>query len=171
MNTSLEVCPVDLGITLVAIESLVNRGDTVWITATVQNLSSISSHNVTVDFMLPPHTALLQTRSSQGNYQQAIGLWNIGDLTSGQQVTLAFQLIIKENTLVEGIIDTSNQPDYTQANDQAIAHVAVDEASSGEDGGTESNGNLASKIASRKLSSSDAESGGCPAVFARSVYA
>ena len=144
-------CPIDLSLTMMASEDLVQPGDTVWVTTQLENLSTTTAFEVDVAVTVPAHAVLLQAQSTQGAYDAATGLWSVGDLTTDQVPELLFQLIINENTLVEGLIDTTDQPDDNAINDRATAHIAIDPSTSGEDGGTESNGNLASKIAVRNF--------------------
>jgi len=142
-------CPVDLGIFLSANQVLVLPEDTVWLTALVENTSSSNVREASVEIMVPSHTKVLQAIPSSGSFQLSSGNWTIGKMLAGEQDSVMFQLVISENTLVEGTILSASQPDNNPTNNQSIAHVAIDESSSGEDGGTESNGNLASKIAVR----------------------
>ena len=144
-------CPIDLGITLEANKELVYSGDTVWVTVIVENISSAVGHHVTTQIVVPAHASLVSLSAAQGDYQANNSEWNIGQLLPGQRTTLALQLLIRENTLVKATVNTPDQPDEVLWNNEAIAHVAVSESSSGEDGGTESNGNLASKIAVRNF--------------------
>jgi gliding motility-associated-like protein/uncharacterized repeat protein (TIGR01451 family) len=86
---SLEVLPVlDLAISKIVDNSNPNIEDTVTFTIVVKNLESAIAIDVVVQENVPSGYNYLFHNVSMGTFDNATGLWNIGDMTAGGSATL-----------------------------------------------------------------------------------
>ncbi len=141
---------VDLGISKTVYNAVPAAGESTYFTVRVMNnSSSVIATNVEVTDLLDPGFLFQSYNSSQGTYVSGTGLWSVGTLNPGASATLVITVTVLESADNTAIITHSGQGDSNPANDVATVSVTVDGTSGGNDGGIESNGNLAGKIAIR----------------------
>ncbi len=79
---------IDLMLTKTANIKVVKVGDTVTWTITVKNIGSLTATGVKVSDLLPESLKYLSHVVSKGSFDVNSGVWDIGDLSSGESVTL-----------------------------------------------------------------------------------
>ena len=79
---------IDLMLTKTANIKVVKVGDTVTWTITVKNIGSLTATGVKVSDSLPESLKYLSHVVSKGSFDVNSGVWDIGDLSSGESVTL-----------------------------------------------------------------------------------
>ena len=122
--------------TLISSDNTPAEGDTVTFQISVTNNSVAPGTNISLTDLLP--AGLTPTAGngvvSQGSYNAATGLWNIGDLASSATATLTLEGTVNVgqggNTITNvTTAATGDQPDLTTAGDDLEAEVAIsDEA-------------------------------------------
>jgi uncharacterized repeat protein (TIGR01451 family) len=139
---------VDLGIEKLVNNATPDEGEVVTFTITVTNHNTeYAATGVTVIDLLPD---VFEYQShSGGDYDPETGIWTIGTIPAGGSVTLTIDVIVHDSGDNTACIFEADQLDDNSANNCATVGVAVTESSGGDDGGIESDGNMASKIALR----------------------
>ena len=126
-NSSITVKPlVDLAITIEPGYSKVKVGDNIRFTVKVVNNGPDGAVNTVAMIELPEGLKLLAFKPSKGTYDAETGIWTIGDLAPGEEVTL----LLDTKALKAGkfVIDVSvecdnDETDYTNNNDTAVVEV------------------------------------------------
>ncbi len=110
-------------------------GDDITFTLTVRNAGPLDAGGITLRNTLPTGLSFVSSNPSQGNFNSATGIWNVGAVAASGQATL--QLVARVNsvgTLVNTAeITASNQPDPNSTpgnniateDDQASVSIAV----------------------------------------------
>ena len=139
---------LDLGLELVVDNPTPDSLDVVTFTLTLTNYSSsIDATGVQVLNLLPDIFDYQgHTRSS---YDPVTGVWDVGMVPAGASTELIVEAIVTDSGDNTACIIAVDQPDSNPANDCAAVGVAMNESSGGDDGGIESDGNMASQIALR----------------------
>ncbi|HEY3322176.1 MAG TPA: Ig-like domain-containing protein [Planctomycetota bacterium] len=103
-----------------------NVGQNVTYTITVQNAGPATATNVQVTDLLPDGVALVASTATQGTYNAASGLWNVGSIPVGasKQLLVVVRALVASHIINVAQITHSDQFDPT-LNDQ-IASVAID---------------------------------------------
>ncbi len=123
----------------------------------VTNLNPLlEATGVTVENLLPgafPFIARLDA-GTHGTYDHATGIWNIGTIGAGQYALLVYRtgLLLSQTSpsaTNAAQIRPFDQTDPNLTNNYDEVVVAIGESSGGNDGGIESDGSMASKIALR----------------------
>ncbi len=110
----------DLELTKVADVSIVNLGDNVTYTITVQNNGPASAGGVEVTDELPAGLAFVSADESQGSYDETTGEWNVGTLIDGQSETLEIVATVTSLGAINNVAEVTNSdkddPDSTPDN-------------------------------------------------------
>ncbi len=97
------------------------EGAQITYTVTVSNPSTISATGVQVTDLLPSGLSYFSNSTSQGTYNSATGLWNVGNLTGSSNATLTLTATVEADTGGTTIINSANithadQPDPVLSN-------------------------------------------------------
>lgn len=136
-----------------------NQGDQVTFTLTLTNNGPDTANGVEVTDALPAGLTFDSANPSQGTYNDATGIWDVGALANGASATLEITVTVDTGAAVENIAEVTtlqgSDPDSTPNNgnnsedDYATAAVTPVGSSGGSGAGVESNGDLATKLAQR----------------------
>lgn len=141
---------VDLGILKEVSNAVPQVGESVIFTIKVTNHSpSVTATGVEVTDLLDPVFQYQVSSASQGTFSSGTGIWAVGSLAPGVTATLTITVTVLDSGDNTSIISKNNQGDPNTANNKSTVSVTVQGSSGGNDGGIESNGNLAGKIAIR----------------------
>ncbi len=128
------------------------KNDTVTFTITLKNNSSIyNATNIVVLDTLPSSFTYISSTTSSGTYDALTGLWTIAQLNKEDIATLTITAIVDTSGQNDVYILSQDDIDTVLYNNKSFASVTITNTSSGNDGGVESNGNMASKLALRKF--------------------
>lgn len=150
-------CPVDLSVDKKVIipDLLVNdtiyKNDTITFQIILKNNSIFPSANIEISDTLPIAFNYLSSNSSKGSYNSSNGKWLVNYLPALDTAVLFVKAIVDTNGHNVVSIISQSQPDPNIFNNTSFASVTISNSSSGNDGGLESNGSLASKTASRNF--------------------
>lgn len=151
-NASTMRCPADLEVTTVASNNTPANGDTVTITVTVKNLTAgTPATNVDILNSLDPNFQLISNTASTGTYNTGSGIWNINEVVNGSPHTLTLKVKVNGTGTFNGSVQSQNQMDPVAANNSASETLTPSGSSGGNNGGIESDGRMASKIALRNF--------------------
>lgn len=150
-STASNKCPVDLQITKKLINSSVSKNDTAHFQIVVKNLSNFTNTNINVTDTLASMFAYVSSNASTGNYNSTDHLWNIAILQMHDTAVLNIFAVVDTSGINEAFILNQFQPDLNLLNNSAFASVTMSNSSGGNNGGLESNGNLASLVAFRNF--------------------
>ncbi|MEH6616806.1 MAG: DUF11 domain-containing protein [Porticoccus sp.] len=85
---------VDLEVIQTSDNSLPKEGETVVLTTTLNHLSGEDATGVIIETLLPPGLTFISALPSRGAYDENSGAWEVGDLDSDEQATLAISASI-----------------------------------------------------------------------------
>ena len=126
-NNSTVVPPeVDLVLTIEPNVTQVTVGDRVGFTVTVVNQGPDTAVNSRAYIVIPDELKLLGFKPSKGTYNPKTGIWIIGDLAPGEEVTLTLdtKALATGRFVVKGVVECDTfETDYTNNNDSAIVDV------------------------------------------------
>ncbi|WP_405294591.1 hypothetical protein [Methanobrevibacter sp.] len=114
-----EVMPeADVGIVKLVSDKNPNRGDVITWTIIVKNYGPSDAKNVRVTDILPDGLIFI---GSDGDYDYKTGIWNVGDLASGQPKSLVITTVVNitNKTIVNVANVTSDTPDSNKTNNVA----------------------------------------------------
>ena len=112
-SVSVTAAQIDLQLSMVVDQSAPNVGDRVRFTLRVDNDGPSNATGVAVRDLLPSGLSYLETNASQGSYNSASGLWNVGSVPNGGFATLELVAIVSQILDVENVasIVAADQPD------------------------------------------------------------
>jgi uncharacterized repeat protein (TIGR01451 family) len=115
----------DIAVTKTVDNAAPNVGDTVTFTISATNNGPDDATGVALTDSLPFGFGFVSAAPSQGSYDDATGLWTIGNLANGASVTMLMSVTIDEpGALVNTIaVSASDQPDPDTSNNNAGAAV------------------------------------------------
>ncbi len=143
-------CKADMEVTKTVDSPTVNVGDTVHFTIKVKNLSSwVPEHKLIILDTLGDSLSYLTYTASTGIYDPNTGFWSIPFLDHGQTATLTITAIVLGNADNCAYLYYNSQVDNVPNNNSACVSVCACKSSGGNNGGLESNGTLAGKLAKR----------------------
>ena len=128
---SITVTSVDLFATKTVNTTLANEGDIVTYTISVSNKTgSSNATNVAITDVLPTGVTYLNSTTTNGSYNQATGLWSIGDLSNGSSALLVIEASVDAGTSGTTITNTasnlvSDQSDNNTTPDSLSAAFTV----------------------------------------------
>ena len=93
-TTTPQAPQADLAVTKTVSDSTPNVSDTIMFTVTVSNLGPSAASNVQVNDLLPVGLAFVSATPSQGTYDNLIGVWNIGSVSTSTAQTLLVQATV-----------------------------------------------------------------------------
>ena len=128
------------------------KNDTVTFTITVKNNNTdFSATNISVIDTLPEGLNYISYIATTGTYNHISGIWNIPLINASDSAKLLIKVSVdtsaENNACIIGFDDIDENP----MNNCSFASVSITSSSSGGNGGLESNGNLASKVALRNF--------------------
>lgn len=150
-------CPVDLSVDKkvlipdISINDSIFKNDSVTFGIVLKNNSIYPTSNIEVLDTLPMQFQYISAVSTKGNYNIINGKWVINYLAAMDSAILYVKVKVDTNGQNNVIVLSQSQPDFNTSNDYSFASVTISNSSGGNDGGLESNGNLASKTASRNF--------------------
>lgn len=156
-DTNSNRCPVDLSIEKrvispnLAINDSVDKNDTIGFQIVLKNKSNFPSSQIVALDTLNSSFTYISSTATKGNYNQVNGKWTVNYLAAMDSVVLIINAKVDTSTQNNVSIYSQSQPDYNLFNNTSFASVSITNSSSGNDGGLESNGNLASKTANRNF--------------------
>ena len=149
---------IDLGITkkLTDPDPLLNdsifKNDTVTFTIVLKNNSTVfNATNISVIDTLPLGLSYISSTTTNGSYDNLTGLWTLGNLNAMDSAILTMVVSVDTSAENNVYIIGHSEPDSNLYNNHSFASVSITSTSSGNNGGLESNGNLASKTALRNF--------------------
>ena len=115
----------DIAVTKLVDNTVPNVGDTVTFTITAINNGPNDATGVALTDSLPFGFGFVAANPSQGSYDDATGLWAIGNLADGATVTLTIDASVEQpGALVNTVaVSASDQPDPDTSNNNAGAAV------------------------------------------------
>ncbi|WP_410320307.1 hypothetical protein, partial [Methanobrevibacter sp.] len=120
----------DLELTIEPDVNKVKVGDVVVYTVTIKNNGPDTANNTHAKIKIPKELELLGYEPSQGTYDPETGIWDIGDVAPGEEVTL----ILKTKALVSGkivieasVVCDTYESDLSNNNNTAEINVLPDE--------------------------------------------
>lgn len=125
--------PTDLGVTKTVDQSNPTVGDTVEFVIQVDNVGPENTTQVHVEDLLPAGLTFVSATPSQGTYDPVSGIWLIGDLDDGEDVSLILVATVDPGTggqviTNEAAIVFQNRPDTNTANNVDSAVLTVQSA-------------------------------------------
>lgn len=119
---------IDIAVLKVVDDNAPNVGDTVTFTITAHNNGPDDATGVEITDALPADLAYLSSTPSQGSYDEATGLWTVGDLAAsgaGSTATLSISVRVdRAGPLTNTAMRTaSNEPDSNASNDASSASL------------------------------------------------
>ena len=128
-NNSTTVPPeADLVITVEPDVTKVHVGDKVVYTITVKNQGPDTAVNSTATIKIPKELELLGFKPSKGTYDPNTGIWTIGDLAPGEEVTLLLDTkALKSGTIVVEASVECDTYDSDLTNNYDSAEIIVEE--------------------------------------------
>lgn len=120
----------DLSVTNVVSHPAPNEGDSVIYTVTVENLGPFAAEGVEISDPLPGGMEFQADAPSQGSYDDATGLWDVGDLAPGAVVTLALFANVAPGTALQTLqslaeVSASSPEDPVAGNDSMSVAVTI----------------------------------------------
>ncbi len=150
-------CPVDLSIDKkviipdLTINDSVFKNDTITFQIKIKNTSSFPSANIIVLDTLPLAFNYISFYSTNGLYNATTGKWKLDYLASKDSAMLNIKAIVDTSGHNTAKIISQSQPDFNLNNNSSFASITISNSSTGNNGGLESNGNMASLIAKRNF--------------------
>jgi uncharacterized repeat protein (TIGR01451 family) len=145
-------CPADLRVQQSVSNNTPNIGDNVTFTITIDNLTSNTPATaVEIAYFIDPNFTYLSHNTPPGTtYNNVTGVWSIPEVVFGTSVTFTVTVKVNGNGTNVAAVQSQNQIDPVSSNNSAAETIAT--GSSGpNNGGIESDGSMASLIASRNF--------------------
>jgi len=145
-------CPADLRVLQSVSTNTPNLGDNVTFTITIDNLTSgTPATAVEIAYFIDPNFSYVSHNAPAGTtYNNTTGVWSIPQVVFGSSVTLTVTAQVNGNGTNVAAVQSQNQTDPVVTNNSASENIAT--GSSGpNNGGIESEGSMASLIASRNF--------------------
>jgi len=132
-SSVISVDGTDLAITKTVDDATPNENQDVTYTITITNNGPTNATGVEVKDLLPPEVSFQSATASTGSYDQATGIWTIGNLSATAGVeTEQLSIVARVKGSTSGLFITNSasiyavdQGDQNQANDYASVDVAV----------------------------------------------
>jgi len=151
-NASTQLCPVDLSVAKLVNDTTPKKGDTITFTIKTKNNSTwVPTNSIAIRDTLLKDLTFISSTTTVGTYDFTTGIWSIDQLNPQQEAYLIINATIHASTENTVTIISQNQYDPNLKNNKSTVSVTMDTTSGGNDGGLESHGNLASKVALRNL--------------------
>lgn len=154
-----ELPPADLSLTKVVDNPAPPPGDEVTFTIVIKNSGPWEATNVAVRDTIPDGLDITNVTTSQGSYDNNTGIWTVGTLDVNETDTLYITVEANTTDAKENFAEVSasdnpdpdSDPDNGPNNedDEDTATVSAGSSSGGGGAGVESDGNMATKLATR----------------------
>ncbi len=127
----------DLGLSKMVNNVTPQEGERITYTITLASSGPNKATNVVVSDTLPLNVTFAASTTNKGVYNPATGLWTVGNLAQGEQVTATLAVTINPGTLGQTITNTATLSDSTPAdttpdNNSASAVVTIGGGGSGD---------------------------------------
>ena len=149
LNGQIVLCATNISVEASTARSFVEEGDTTTITVVVKNTGSQLTHGIVINAPIPAELSYVASQPSAGAYNA--GTWNIGTLNPGDSVVLEIEVKVNEDADFTASLANLFQEDTNELDNASTVSIGVEACTGGEDGGVESNGNLATKLATRNF--------------------
>ena len=144
---------VDLALDKTVYNAVPKVGGESVFTITVTNLSGdVAATNVEIEDILDANLVYKHSSTAHGSYDPGTGIWSIPTILPGQTVSLEIMVTVNGSADNMARLLDLDQDDINIKNDYGYASVTVSGSSGGNDGGIESDGSMAGKIAVRHFS-------------------
>ncbi|WP_407421692.1 hypothetical protein [Methanobrevibacter sp.] len=130
-NSTVVLPEADLAITIEPDVTNVKVGDKVQYKVTVVNLGPDTAVNALATIVLPDELKLLDFKPSRGTYDPETGIWTIGDLAPGEEITFLLDteaLVAGEVVVNANVVSDTYDRDLSNNNDSAEITVVEPEA-------------------------------------------
>jgi uncharacterized repeat protein (TIGR01451 family) len=123
----------DVAITETVDNAMPNLGDTITFTVTISDNGPVDASGVVVDDVLPAGLAFASATASQGSYDPASGMWQVGNVTTAAPQTLALRAVVTSSSTLTNTatIAHADQFDPNLGNNAASVVVAPEGADLG----------------------------------------
>ncbi len=149
LDGEVALCVTNISVEATTARPFVEEGDTTKIRVVIKNTGGQVTHGVTIDAPIPSELTYLASQPSAGSYNT--NTWNVGTLNPGDSVVLEFEVKVNENADFTASLGSIFQEDSNELDNSSTVSIGVEASTGGEDGGVESNGNLATKLATRNF--------------------
>lgn len=150
------VCPpgpserLDLAVTKTVDDPTPPVNSIVKFTVEVNHINGIgTATNIEIEDIILPSFIYQSHNESTGTYNQGTSIWSISSLAPGATATLEIYVEVLACGDNIATLKQLDQVDGNSSNNEGFTHVCPPGPSGGGDGGIESNGSMASKIATR----------------------
>ncbi len=145
-------CPADLRVLQSVSNNTPTLGDNVTFTVTIDNLTSgTPATAVEIAYFIDPNFSYVSHNAPAGTtYNNITGIWSIPQVVFGSSVTFTVTVQVNGNGTNVAAVQSQNQIDPVVTNNSAAENIATG-SSGANNGGIESEGSMASLIASRNF--------------------
>ncbi len=150
-----KVVELDLGVTKSVYNAVPKTGENSIFTITVTNNSTVeTATNIILSDILNSNFVYQSHTQSTGTYSESTGNWTIATLAPAASATLTITVKVNGSADNTACLTSLDEEDTNPANDCSTVSVTVSGSSGGNNGGLESNGDLAGLIALRNYNRS-----------------
>lgn len=145
-------CPADLRVLQSASNNTPNNGDNVTFDIIIDNLTTNTPATaVEIAYSISPNFSYVSHSAPSGtSYNNGTGVWSIPQVVFGNSVILSVTVQVNGSGTNVATVQSQNQIDPVSANNSAAENIAPGSSGSN-NGGIESEGSMASLIASRNF--------------------
>ena len=130
-NQMLWLGGADIGISITPSSNPIDDGFNITFNVTVVNNEPMNSTDINATIYLPlSGLNILNITPSGGVYNNTTGIWEIGNLTAGQNVTLEINATLADsgpNLVWNATVNYGNQYDYNHTNNTVISNITVNQ--------------------------------------------
>ncbi|WP_299249900.1 DUF11 domain-containing protein, partial [uncultured Aquimarina sp.] len=112
---------VDLVVAKIVDNATPDEGSTIVYTITITNNGAPSATNINITDQLPVGVTYVSDTPSQGTYDDVTGIWTIGDITNGNNATLAITATVDVGTSGDTITNTITVVNLDQTDNDITA--------------------------------------------------
>lgn len=142
-------CYFDLQIVKNVNKTSVGAGDTVEFTIEARNFKYRPMTNVEIVDILSNNFTYVSYTATSGTFDPATGFWNVPQINNGDTAKLKIKVTVNGSGDNVAFFVNADQEDGNSTNNYSQASVTDSTCSGGNDGGIESNGFMANKLAAR----------------------
>ncbi len=126
-SATVETTKADLSITKEASADVILLGEEINYLITINNDGPSTAEDIEVLDLLPPGLEYISHNAGNGVYNQATGVWNVGDLENGQAWSLEITAYATNTGIITNTASVTNSsvPDLNDNNDTAFAEIEV----------------------------------------------
>lgn len=130
LTTTVETAHLDINVTNEVNATQVNPGEYLTYTVKVGNEGPANASSLVIDEVIPKGTEYNASSVSNGVYDPALGLWNIGELNASHTATLTLKVLvygtndINNTARVSSVYQTDTDPSNSSATAMTLMNVA-----------------------------------------------